>query len=121
MIQYFLNIEVPIELVSLLFLLYAETHYSFKGIYSRLKKKEPEIIADLPHRIDPKQPPNQFQIFVAKNRNRPINQNMVLCRFDPSRQTISESTVREQPNYRPEFDSFGQEVESLPNQTNIPF
>lgn len=38
-----------------LFLLYAETHYSFKGIYSRLKKKEPEIIADLPHRIEPGQ------------------------------------------------------------------
>jgi len=34
-------------------LLYAETHYSFKGIYSRLKKKEPEIIVDVPHRIEP--------------------------------------------------------------------
>jgi hypothetical protein len=32
---------------------YAETHYSFKGIYSRLKKKEPEIIADVPFRIEP--------------------------------------------------------------------
>ena len=35
------------------FLLYAETHYSFKGIYSSLKKKEPEAIADIPHRIEP--------------------------------------------------------------------
>ena len=35
------------------FLLYAETHYSFKGVYSRFKKNEPEIIADAPHRIDP--------------------------------------------------------------------
>ncbi|MEE4312146.1 MAG: CehA/McbA family metallohydrolase [candidate division KSB1 bacterium] len=35
------------------FLLYAETHYSFKGIYSRLKKNEPEIVADAPHRIEP--------------------------------------------------------------------
>lgn len=34
-------------------ILYAETHYSFKGIYSRLKKKEPEIIFDIPHRLDP--------------------------------------------------------------------
>lgn len=34
-------------------LLYAETHYSFKGIYSRLKKKEPEIIVDVPYRIEP--------------------------------------------------------------------
>ena len=44
-----------------------------------------------PHRVDPKQPPNQYQIFVAKNRNRAIHQSLVICRFDPSRQTISES------------------------------
>jgi hypothetical protein len=37
------------------FVLYAETHYSFKGIYSRLKKREPEIIADAPHRVEPGQ------------------------------------------------------------------
>ncbi len=36
-------------------LLYAETHYSFKGVYSRLKKKEPELIVDAPHRIEPGQ------------------------------------------------------------------
>ena len=35
------------------FLAYAETHYSFKGIYSRLKKKEPEVVADAPHRVEP--------------------------------------------------------------------
>ena len=52
-----------------------------------------------PHKVDAKQPPNQYQIFVAKNRNRPINQPMVLCRFDPSRETITES----EPNYYPEF------------------
>lgn len=40
-------------LSSIFFIMYAETHYSFKGIYSRLKKKEPEIIADAPHRIEP--------------------------------------------------------------------
>lgn len=34
-------------------ILYAETHYSFTGIYSRFKKNEPEIIIDLPHRLDP--------------------------------------------------------------------
>ena len=36
--------------------LYAETHYKFKGIYSRLFKKEPEIIADAPFRVEPGQP-----------------------------------------------------------------
>ncbi len=41
---------------SLPVLAYAETHYSFRGIYSRLKKKEPEVVADAPHRIDPDMP-----------------------------------------------------------------
>ncbi|MFQ5640143.1 MAG: CehA/McbA family metallohydrolase [bacterium] len=45
-----------LEMSWLLFLLYAETHYAFKGIYSRLKKKEPEIIADAPHRLEPGSP-----------------------------------------------------------------
>jgi len=35
------------------FFLYAETHYKFKGIYSRLFKREPEIIADAPYRVEP--------------------------------------------------------------------
>ena len=32
-------------------ILYAETHYRFKYFISYLKKKEPEIIADIPSRI----------------------------------------------------------------------
>jgi hypothetical protein len=35
------------------FFLYAETHYRFRYFFSLLKKKEPELIADLPHRIEP--------------------------------------------------------------------
>lgn len=46
---------LPPELL-LPFILYAETHYKFKGIYSRLFQKEPEIIADVPHRVEPGQP-----------------------------------------------------------------
>lgn len=38
-----------------LFFLYAEIHYKFKGIYSRYFKKEPEIIADAPRRLNPGQ------------------------------------------------------------------
>ncbi|MBN1997108.1 hypothetical protein JW935_06115 [candidate division KSB1 bacterium] len=34
-------------------MLYAETHYKFPFIPSRLWKKEPEIIADVPHRLEP--------------------------------------------------------------------
>lgn len=36
--------------------LYAETHYSFKGVYSRLKKNEPEILMDVPFRVEPELP-----------------------------------------------------------------
>ena len=35
------------------FFLYAETHYRFKYFFSFLKKAEPEIITDAPHRLDP--------------------------------------------------------------------
>lgn len=38
------------------FFLYAEIHYKFKGLYSRLFKKEPEIIADAPFRLEPGEP-----------------------------------------------------------------
>jgi hypothetical protein len=35
------------------FFLYAETHYRFRYFFSFLKKNEPELISDLPHRIEP--------------------------------------------------------------------
>lgn len=40
-------------MIGLPFFLYAETHYRFKYFFSLLKKSEPEIIVDAPHRIDP--------------------------------------------------------------------
>jgi len=49
MIKLYPELLIPI-------LLYAETHYKFKGIYSRLYKKEPEIIADAPFRVEPGKP-----------------------------------------------------------------
>ncbi|MEW5797420.1 MAG: hypothetical protein AB1728_00305 [Bacteroidota bacterium] len=36
--------------------LYAETHYRFKYFFSFLKKPEPEILTDAPHRLDPDKP-----------------------------------------------------------------
>lgn len=36
--------------------LYAEVHFRIKGIFSRLFLKEPEIVADVPHRIEPGNP-----------------------------------------------------------------
>ena len=40
-------------LLSFSFILYAETHYRITFLPSRYYKKEPEIIADVPHRIQP--------------------------------------------------------------------
>ncbi len=37
-------------------ILYAETHYRFRYFFSFLRKREPEIIADAPHRIEPRIP-----------------------------------------------------------------
>lgn len=37
-------------------ILYAETHYRFKYFFSFLKKAEPEILTDAPHRLDPDSP-----------------------------------------------------------------
>jgi len=36
-----------------LFLSYAEIHYKIKGVYSRLWQKAPEVIVDMPHRLEP--------------------------------------------------------------------
>ena len=36
--------------------LYAETHYRFRYFISFLRKREPEIIADAPHRVEPNSP-----------------------------------------------------------------
>ncbi|MFH0989786.1 MAG: CehA/McbA family metallohydrolase [bacterium] len=37
-------------------ILYAETHYRFPFLFSYLFKKEPEVIFDAPHRLEPNQP-----------------------------------------------------------------
>ena len=44
-----------LPLIALPFL-YAETHYRFKYFFSFLKRSEPEILADMPHRLEPDAP-----------------------------------------------------------------
>lgn len=39
-----------------------------------------------PHKINKDLPANEYQFYVGKNRNRPINEVGVKCRFHPSRQ-----------------------------------
>ena len=46
-----------------------------------------------PYKFNPKEDPNMYQVFVAKNRNRAINSGMVECRIEPSRQMIVPSRV----------------------------
>ncbi|NOZ61929.1 MAG: CehA/McbA family metallohydrolase [Calditrichaeota bacterium] len=60
----------PTEWILPIFL-YAETHYKFKGIFSRLFKKEPEIVADAPFRIDAGKP-IPVLIFVKDAHRYPI-------------------------------------------------
>jgi replicative DNA helicase len=41
-----------------------------------------------PHRLDDKRDPNEYQIFVRKCRNRPINQTFLQVQFNPCRQMV---------------------------------
>lgn len=54
-----------------------------------------------PHRIDSKNDPAEYQLFVAKNRNRPINCPAFTCRFEPGRQRLTDMRPA---NYEPAFD-----------------
>jgi KaiC/GvpD/RAD55 family RecA-like ATPase len=56
-----------------------------------------------PHRIDSEKPPRKYLFFVAKNRNRAINNPAIECEFQPSRQRLVESSVTEMPNYEDAF------------------
>jgi len=48
-----------------------------------------------PHRLDSTTDPKEFQVWVGKNRNRARNQELVECRFAPSRQRITEVSAWE--------------------------
>lgn len=59
-----------------------------------------------PVKVNPSHKPHdEYQVFIAKNRNRAINEVAVLVRFDPTRQTIHDRMrpVREHPNYNPDL------------------
>lgn len=70
-----------------------------------------------PHKINSTQPAEEFKVFVAKNRNRPINKPAVTLRFMPSRQML----LPEKPKYEPkrearryaEFDEFNERDETV--------
>ncbi|MDZ7360915.1 MAG: CehA/McbA family metallohydrolase [candidate division KSB1 bacterium] len=66
--------------------LYAEIHYRFKFIPSRLFYRQPEIIADAPHRIAPGQP--LPVLLLVKDANRfPIELQAITAYIRPDPQT----------------------------------
>lgn len=56
-----------------------------------------------PWKLDQKQPPNDFQFYIAKNRNREINCPAIKCKFTPARQMIEEPKAEDCDNYVEEF------------------
>lgn len=87
-----------------------ESRESFQPKTSDLKdtgqlEQDADVIIFLvwPHRIDQSRDPHNFKFYIAKNRNREIGATVVECRFEPSRQKLSEQTVRDMPNYHLEF------------------
>lgn len=68
---------------ALLFLLYAETHYHFRFAPSLIYRRQPEIIADAPHRLEPG---NDLPILlIIKDAHRfPITLEEIAVRARPS-------------------------------------
>ncbi len=64
----FPDIHIHVLAPLLFFFLYAEIHFRFPGIPSRYFIKQPEILADIPHRIDPGQP--LPVLIIVKDANR---------------------------------------------------
>ncbi len=54
-----------------------------------------------PHRLDPKNDPHEYLVYVAKNRNRAINSPVVKCKFNPSRQRLDYTRNSNRPSYQP--------------------
>jgi replicative DNA helicase len=62
-----------------------------------------------PHRIDSSQDPSIYKMYIAKNRNRAINQPVVEAKFLPSRQMVLPPSVRDMKNYVDAFEDYNQD------------
>ena len=99
--------------------LYAEIHYRIAGIFSRYFKREPEILADVPHRLSPQK---QMPVFLCiKDAHRfPI----VLFRVHVFAFFVNEKQLLLEKNFQsmPIYDSMWTELLycDLPKNTSAP-
>lgn len=92
-----------------------ESRTKFTPVMSDIKEtgqleQDADVIMFLvwPHRIDNEKPAGEYLFFIAKNRNRAINQACVKARFLPARQMIVHPKIQESRNYEPSFDNWNQ-------------
>jgi archaellum biogenesis ATPase FlaH len=90
-----------------------EKRPKFKPILADIKDsgqfaQDADVILFLcwPYRLDSSRDMNEYQFFVAKNRNRGIIENVVTCRFEPKRQMFKEREAIHYPNYEKGFADF---------------
>jgi hypothetical protein len=76
--------------------LYAETHYRFRYFFSFLHKREPEIIADAPHRIEPNLP-LPLLILVKDAHIFPTTLNQITVVIQSNKNVIREQKLLESP------------------------
>jgi hypothetical protein len=78
------------------FFLYAETHYRFRYFFSFLRKNEPEIIADAPHRIEPGQK-LPILVLVKDAHQYPIKLNKITIVIYQEGKTVIEKDLLSTP------------------------
>ena len=81
--------------------LYAETHYRFKYFFSYLKKSEPEIIADIPHRLEPGK--DLPVLLIVKDADSYPVRIIRISVLDEKREIFSDETVLDVSESQKEF------------------
>ncbi|MDZ7301930.1 MAG: CehA/McbA family metallohydrolase [candidate division KSB1 bacterium] len=90
------SLSHDLRLLLIPFWLYAEIHYRFKFIPSRLFYRQPEIIADAPHRIDPGQP--LPILLLVKDANRfPIELQGISATIELNEQNVKPRSSADHP------------------------